>query len=180
MVYLNEDREIKAIYDDEYVDHETYNLNMQCIKYPTVFKAGDLVYIDKVKYKQQVAKYTDYYYSLSNDKIYGIVGINQNKIDEDEDIDVCLFLNLSNEFVYFRSIGLNEQQYVNYLDCHRHIDFGYIEKADLNTVPSKIKEDYEYAKAKLIELGIIKQDYHKLYLFFKEILNICKLYYKKF
>ena len=65
-------------------------------------------------------------------------------------------MNLSNQYVHFRSIGLNELQYVNYLDCHSHIDFGYIEKVDLNEVHPKIKDDYEYTKAKLIELGIIK------------------------
>ena len=66
-------------------------------------------------------------------------------------------MNLSNQYVHFWSIGLNELQYVNYLDCHSHIDFGYIEKVDLNEVHPKIKDDYEYAKAKLIELGIIKK-----------------------
>ena len=84
--------------------------------------------------------------------IFGIVGFNQNQLDN----DICYFLNLSNQYVYFRSIGLNELQYVNYLDCHSHIDFGYIEKVDLNEVHPKIKDDYEYAKTKLIELGIIK------------------------
>ena len=139
-----------------YVDSEDYNLEMKCIKYPTIFKAGELVYIDKSKYNLRVANYRDYYYSIADGKKYGIVGFNQNEIDEDGDIDVCYFLDLSNEFVNYRSIGVNEQQYVNYLDCHDHIDFGYVEKIDINKVHPKIKDDYEYAKAKLIELGIIK------------------------
>jgi hypothetical protein len=155
-VYLNDNMEMHYIYDDNYIDPEDYNLNMNAIKYPTIFKAGDLVYIDKNKHELQVGNYTDYYYSISKDKIFGIVGINQNEVYEDGDIDVCYFLNLSNQYVYFKSIGLNELQYVNYLDCHSHIDFGYIEKVDLNEVHPKIKDDYEYAKAKLIELGIIK------------------------
>lgn len=156
IVYLNENMEINCIYDDNYVDPEDYNLEMKCIKYPTIFKAGELVYIDKSKYNLRVANYCDYYYSIADGKKYGLVGFNQNEIDEDGDIDVCYFLDLSNEFVNYRSIGVNEQQYVNYLDCHDHIDFGYIEKVDLNEVHPKIKDDYEYAKAKLIELGIIK------------------------
>lgn len=156
IVYLNEKIEIYHIYDDEYIDSEDYNLTMKYINYPTIFKAGELVYIDKNKHKFQVGNYTDYYYSISKDKIYGIVGFNQNDVDEDGNIDVCYFLNLSDEFVNYRSIGLNEQQYVNYLDCHNHVDFGYIEKVDLNEIHSKIKEDYEYAKTKLIELKIIK------------------------
>ncbi len=155
-VYLNENMEIHYIYDDNYIDPEDYNLNMSAIKYPTIFKAGDLVYIDKNKHELQVGNYTDYYYSISKDKIFGIVGINQNEVYEDGDVDVCYFLNLSNQYVYFKSIGLNELQYVNYLDCHSHIDFGYIEKVNLNEIHSKIIEDYEYAKAKLIELEIIK------------------------
>ena len=53
-------------------------------------------------------------------------------------------------------IQINKFQFVNYIDCHSHIDFGYIEKVDLNEVHPKIKNDYEYAKAKLIELEIIK------------------------
>ena len=156
IVYLNENMEIDCIYDDNYVDPEDYNLEMKCIKYPTVFKAGELVCIDKNKYNFQVANYRDYYYSIADGKKYGIVGFNQNEIDEDGDIDVCYFLDLSDEFVYYRSIGLNEQQYVNYLDCHDHIDFGYIEKVNMADVHQKIKDDYEYAKAKLIELKIIK------------------------
>lgn len=156
IVYLNENMEINCIYDDNFVDPEDYNLEMKCIKYPTIFKAGELVYIDKSKYNLRVANYRDYYYPIADGKKYGLVGFNQNEIDEDGDIDVCYFLDLSNEFVNYRSIGVNEQQYVNYLDCHDHIDFGYIEKVDLNEVHPKIKDDYEYAKAKLIELGIIK------------------------
>ena len=156
IVYLNENMEINCIYDDNFVDPEDYNLEMKCIKYPTIFKAGELVYIDKSKYNLRVANYRDYYYSIADGKKYGLVGFNQNEIDEDGDIDVCYFLDLSNEFVNYRSIGVNEQQYVNYLDCHDHIDFGYVEKIDINKVHPKIKDDYEYAKAKLIELGIIK------------------------
>lgn len=155
-VYLNENMEIYYIYDDEYVDLEDYNLHMNAIKYPTIFKAGDLVYIDKNKYKLQIGNYTDYYYSISKDKIYGIVGFNQNVTYEYGDIDVCYFLNLSNQYVHFRSIGRDEQQYISYLECHCHIDFGYIEKIDVNEIPQKIKEDYEYTKTKLIELEIIK------------------------
>lgn len=150
-VHLNENEEIMCIYNDEYVDPEDFNLNMDAIKYPTIYNAGDLVCIDKTKHKLQVGKYTDYYYSISKDKIYGIVGFNQNKFEN----DVCYFLNLSNEYVFFRSIRLNELQYVNYLDCHSHIDFGYIEKVNLDDVHPKIIEDYEYAKSKLIELKII-------------------------
>ncbi len=156
IVYLNESMEIYCIYDDGYVDPEDYNLNVKCIKYPTIFKAGELVYIDKNKYNIRVANYRDYYYSIADGRKYGIVGFNQNEFDDDGDIDVCFFLDLSDEFVYYRSIGLNEQQYVNYLDCHDHIDFGYIEKVNVNEVHKIIKEDYEYAKAKLIELDIIK------------------------
>jgi len=37
-----------------------------------------------------------------------------------------------------------------------HIDFSYIEKAYLDKVHSKIKEDYEYTKGRLIELELIK------------------------
>lgn len=155
-VYFNENMEIHSIYDDDYINPEDYNLNMNAIKYPTIFKAGDLVYIDKNKYELQVGKYTDYYYSISKDKIFGIVGLNQNERDSYGDVDVCYFLNLSNQYVHFRSIGRNEQQYVNYLDCHTHIDFGYIEKIDVRKVKPKIKDDYEYAKTKLIELEIIK------------------------
>ena len=45
IVYLNENMEINCIYDDNYVDPEDYNLEMKCIKYPTIFKAGELIHI---------------------------------------------------------------------------------------------------------------------------------------
>ena len=125
---------------------------MNSIKYPTIYKAGDLVLIDNGKTKTHIDTDINYYYEITKEKIFGIVGFNQNQLDN----DVCYFLNLSNQYVHFRSIGLNELQCVNYLDCHSHIDFGYIEKVDLNEVHPKIKDDYEYAKAKLIELEIIK------------------------
>lgn len=155
-VYFNKNEEINYIYYGDYIDPEDYNLNMKAIKYPTIFKAGDFVYIDKSKYNHQVRNYTDYYYLISRDKIYGIIGFDQNIVDEEGDIDISYFLNLSDEFVYHRTIGKTEQQYINYLGSHEHIDFGYIEKVNLNDVHSEIKEDYEYTKAKLIELGIIK------------------------
>ena len=153
VVYLNANLEIEVIYDNsDYIDPEDYDLDMNSIKYPTIYKAGDLVLIDKSKIKTHIDRDINYYYEITKEKIFGIVGFNQNQLDN----DVCYFLNLSNQYVHFRSIGLNELQYVNYLDCHSHIDFGYIEKVDLNEVHPKIKDDYEYAKAKLIELGIIK------------------------
>ena len=39
--------------------------------------------------------------------------------------------------------------------CHSHYDFGYIEKADLDNIPNKIKEDYLYAVNQLIKLKCI-------------------------
>lgn len=155
-VYLNRNREIRDIYDDNYIYPEDYGLDMDTIKYPTVFKAGDLVYINKEEYYKIARDYSDFYYSISRDKVYGIIGFDQNDLHYGEEVCDCYFLNLSNECVYYRTIVRHDGKYVNYLDCHSHIDFGYIEKVDLNEVHPKIKDDYEYTKSKLIELGIIK------------------------
>ena len=135
---------------------EDYDLVMNTVEYPTVFKAGDIVCIDKVDFRRLVHDYADYYYSISKDKVYGIIAFDQNRLFNNEAACDCYFLNLSNECVYYRTIVRNDIKIVNYLDCHHHIDFGYIEKVDLNEVHPEIKDDYNYAKTKLIELGIIK------------------------
>ena len=54
-------------------------------------------------------------------------------------------------------IEIDEEGYCRYLGCHNHIDFGYLEKVDLNNIPEEIKKDYKYAKEELIKLNYINK-----------------------
>lgn len=152
---LNEKKQIRRIYSDlKHVDCEKLGIELNEIQYPDVFKAGDLVYVDISKYPNlKPYGYINCYYKIDNNKMYGI-----NSFDnyvELEEIDVCCFLQLSSEFVTYRKIELDEDGYCSYLMNHNHIDFGYIEKADLDSVPEKIKEDYEYSFEALRELNCL-------------------------
>ena len=152
---LNEKKEIRRIYSDiKGVNYDKLEIDLHVIQYPDVFKAGDLVYVDISKYPNlKPYGYVNYYYRFNPDKMYGI-----NSFDnyaELEELDVCCFLQLSSEFVTYRKIELDEDGYCSYLMNHNHIDFGYIEKADLDSVPEKIKEDYEYSFEALRELNCL-------------------------
>lgn len=152
---LNEKKEIKRIYSDlKGAFYDKVEVDLHAIQYPDVFKTGDLVYVDINKYPNlKPYRYFNYNEKIDDDKMYGI-----NSFDNYQDLeetDVCCFLGLSSEYVFYRKIELDEEGYCRYLMCHDHIDYGYIEKADLNMVPDKIKEDYEYSRGVLMELACL-------------------------
>jgi hypothetical protein len=153
---LNKKRQIKRIYSYlNYVNLEKIGIELNEIKYPSVFNAGDLLYVDITKHPElRPYRYINYYSDIDDEKMYGINSFN-NWQELEGQVDICCFLELSCEYVIYRKIELDEEGYCRYLMCHNHIDFGYLEKADLNTIPSKIKEDYEYSKAALINLKYI-------------------------
>lgn len=150
---LNEERQIKRIYSDlKEVDIEKIGIEISEIRYPSIFKAGDLVYVDIIKHPDLVPyRYYNYYYPIDDDKMYGINSFDNNKEFEGQ-VDVCCFLELSSEYVAYRKIEIDEDGYCRYLSCHDHIDFGYLEKADLINLDEKIRTNYEYAKEELIKL----------------------------
>ena len=88
--------------------------------------------------------------------MYGVNSFDNNCEFEGQ-VDVCCFLELSSEYVIYRKKEIDEDGYCRYLGCHNHIDFGYLEKADLRNTPNRIKEDYEYILRELIKLNYINQ-----------------------
>ena len=154
---LNEKKQIRRIWSNlNFVNIEKIGIELDTIKYPKIFNAGDLVYIDLIKHPYlKPWRYFNYYYDIDDKKMYGI-----NSFDNSEKFDgkesECCFLELSSEYVEYRKIELDENGYCRYLMCHNHFDFGYLEKADLNDLPPKIKEDYEYTKTELEKLNYIK------------------------
>lgn len=153
---LNNKRQIKRIYSNlNPVNLEKIGIKLNGIKYPNIFKAGDLVFIDILKNPNlKPWRYYNYYYNIDNNRMYGINSFSNN--GESEEVECC-FLELSSEYVSYKKIELNDEEYCDYLSCHSHYDFGYIEKADLDNVPTKIKEDYLYALNELIKLKYIER-----------------------
>lgn len=152
---VNSKRQIKRIYSNlSSVNLEKIGIELNGIKYPDIFKSGDLVYIDILKYPDlEPWRYFNYYYRIDNNRMYGINSFsNYQDIEEIE----CCFLELSSEYVKYKKIELDNRGYCDYLSCHSHYDFGYIEKADLENIPAEIKEDYLYAVNELIKLKVIR------------------------
>ena len=145
---LNEGRQIKGIYSpSKYVGPEDCGIKFDAITYPHIFNAGDLVYVDIKKHPQLLPSgyYRNYYKQTDEEKMFGINMFSNNPNDDEQ--DVCCFIYLSDERVVYRKIKM-EDGYLNY-NGHDHIDFGYIEKADLSELSSQIVSDYEYAKEEL-------------------------------
>lgn len=148
---LNYDKEIIRIYSElESPTFDSFSLSDKEILYPNTFKAGDLVYVDINKFPKFRMSYNCYYIEYENDKRFGI-----NSFDNVKSDDICCFLDLSSEYVEYRKIEINKNGYCDYLMCHSHLDFGYLEKVNLDEVHQKIRDDYEYAKERLINLKYI-------------------------
>ena len=152
---LNEKKEIRRIYSDiKGVNYDKLEIDLHVIQYPDVFKAGDLVYVDISKYPYiEPYRYYSYYRDMGHGKMYGINSFDNNQALEE--VDVSCFLPLSSEYVIYKKIEINEKGYCDYCMCHEHIDFGYIEKADMDSVPEKIKEDYVYSTETLRKLKFL-------------------------
>ncbi len=157
---LNNKRQIKKIYSYlNAVDIEKIGLQIEEIKYPDIFKAGDLVYVDLNKCPDlEPYRYINYYENIDGKRMYGINSFDNNK-EFEGNIDVCCFLELSSEYVFYRKIELDEDGYCRYLMCHNHIDFGYLEKAVLDETPEKIIDDYNYCKTELIKLEYLNESH---------------------
>lgn len=153
---LNAKKQIRVIYSDlPYPDFDKLDIQDNPILYPQVFNAGDLIYIDLAKCPHmRPYRYFSYYSDIEDNKMYGINSFDNS--DQSRESDVCCFLKLSSTHVIYRDIKIDEDGFCDYLMSHDHIDFGYIEKADLQTLPEQIKKDYEYAKQQLIALEILK------------------------
>ena len=152
---VNNKRQIIRIYSNlNYVNLDKIDLKLNGIKYPDIFKPGDLIFIDILKYPNlKPWRYYNYYYRIENNRMYGINSFANYSTSED-DVECC-FLKLSSEYVIYKKIEKDDRGYCDYLMCHSHYDFGYIEKADLDNIPNKIKEDYLYAVNQLIKLKCI-------------------------
>lgn len=152
---LNEKKEIRRIYSDLVgAFYNKLEMELHDIQYPDVFKAGDLVYVDICKFpKIKPYGYYNYHYKIDDDRMYGINSF--DNYQEAGEPDMSCFLQLSSEYVFYRKIELDEDGYCSYLMCHHHMDFGYMEKADLDSVPDQIKEDYEYATETLKKLNCL-------------------------
>lgn len=155
---LNDKKQIRRIYSYlNTVDLKKMGIEINEIRYPNVFNAGDLVYVDILKYPDlEPSRYYNYYQQIDNTRMYGINSFDNNREFEGQ-VDVCCFLELSSEYVIYRKIEIDEEGYCRYLGCHNHIDFGYLEKVDLNSLPEEIKKDYKYTKEELIKLNYINQ-----------------------
>lgn len=151
---LNSNKEIIRIYSD--LDSTSLELEMKAIRYPDIFKEGDLVYVDTQLFPQFHLMYGNYYSDCDENKRFGINSFDNIKEFEDE-VDVCCFLDLSSEYVEYKKIEKNINGYCDYLMDHIHIDFGYLEKANIEKINPKIKDDYTYAKEVLTKLGYLNQ-----------------------
>ena len=153
---LNSKRQIKRIYSNlNPVNLERIGIELNGIKYPNIFNAGDLVFIDILKNPNlEPWRYYNYYYNIDNNRMYGINSFSNNR--ESEEFECC-FLELSSEYIRYKKIELNDKGFCDYLSCHSHYDFGYIEKADVDNAPVEIKEDYLYALNELIKLKYIER-----------------------
>ena len=143
---LNPNKEIIRIYSN--LDHP--NIDIPTIRYPNTFKEGDLVYIDINKFPEFRIK------NIYKNKRYGINSFDNVK-EFNGEVDECCFLDLANEYVKYRKIENNKKGYCDYLMCHTHLDYGYLEKVDINTINVNIKNDYDYVVKTLKSLGYIKK-----------------------
>ena len=150
---LNSNKEIIRIYSN--LDAPILDVEMNAIKYPDIFKTGDFVYVDTKMFPQFELTFGNYYNEYDKNKRFGINSFNNQK-DFNGVVDECCFLDLSSEYVEYRKIEINKSGYCDYLMCHMHLDFGYLEKVDIENLNSKIKEDYEYALKTLKELECLK------------------------
>lgn len=158
---LNSNKEIKRMYSHlQDVDIEAIGIEINSIKYPDCFKEGDLVYININKFPEFNLSSYNYYIEYDEDKRYGINSFDNIK-KFGEEVGECCFLDLSSEYVEYKKIDNNKEGYCDYLMCHTHIDFGYLEKVKFEKLPDKIKEDYKYAIEALNKLGHLKTLHNK-------------------
>ena len=155
---LNFKKEIIRIYSNLY--EISLELEINPIKYPNIFKAGDLVYVDTKMFPQYELTFGNYYNEYDKNKRFGINSFDNIK-KFGEEVDECCFLDLSSEYVEYRKIEINNNDYCDYLMCHIHLDFGYLEKAKLEELPNKIYNDYKYVIETLNNLGHLKTNHNK-------------------
>jgi len=144
---IDKNLNIKRIYSNSYITDN------KVIKFPEIFKEGDLIYIDEKNCPSlELEQY--FYNNRYNDKgrLYGITS--GNNVD---DLFNCSFVFLDTDDVKEKNISINSREYCSYWYNHIHIDWGIIEKADINNISQEVKEDYEYAYQRLIELGCLKK-----------------------
>jgi len=129
--------------------YEDLDLEMDSIHYPPLFKKGDFVsYSNRnVRHIINDDKNT-YYYDDHGQVVFGINSFDNDKVsieDGVEFIDEACFLFLKCKIVEERTIDQQDKQgYYRYFMQHTHLDFGYLEKVDINTLSDDIKADYEY------------------------------------
>ncbi len=148
---LNSKNRIKSIWT--YLSQAAYedlDLEMDSIHYPPIFKKGDLVsYSNRnVRHIINDDKNT-YYYDDHGQVVFGVNSFDNDKASIEDDvefIDEACFLFLKCKMVEERTIDQQDKQgYYRFFMQHTHLDFGYLEKVDINSVPAEIKADYEYA-----------------------------------
>lgn len=109
---LNEKKQINRIYSYlNTVDLEKIGIEINEIRYPNVFNAGDLVYVDIHKHPDlEPLGYYNYYDQIDNTRMYGINSFDNNREFEGQ-VDVCCFLELSSEYVIYKKIEIDEEGY---------------------------------------------------------------------
>lgn len=130
--------------------YEDLSINMDAIHYPSIFKKGDFVFYYNNRYG--MPHFSNNLFEnqimLNGEKIYGINCYDNTQTTSEEgsqDYDVSCFLYLDSEFVEKRTVSVpDERGHYPYLMNHWHIDYGYIEKCDINETSESIVEDYQY------------------------------------
>lgn len=155
----NENQEIKldrnnriVRIDSNWIDPEDYDIEFNSIKYPPIFKKYELVSLD-LKYYDNIDDYKEKEYAEGKNVCYLIESFgNMNE----KNGEACL-LYLNSELVKYRNIDLiDEQGHLSYFNNHFHLNFGYLEKVDLNSISEKIKNDYNYTYKELIKISTKK------------------------
>lgn len=128
------------------------DLELMPIKYPNIFKHGDLVYYNHISIPKLYSRFSNYA-SKEKEINYGINTFD-NEYGDQISFSVSNILLLEKEEIKYKTMDLKnvtdiEGAMVAY--DFIYVDFGYLEKADLNNIPYQVKVDYEYALMKLKE-----------------------------
>lgn len=128
------------------------DLELMPIKYPNIFKPGDLVYYNHISIPKLCSRFSNYV-SKEKEINYGINTFD-NEYGDQISFSVSNILLLEKEEIKYKTMDLKnvtdiEGAMVAY--DFIYVDFGYLEKADLNNIPYQVKVDYEYALVKLKE-----------------------------
>ena len=128
------------------------DLELMPIKYPNIFKPGDLVYYNHISIPKLYSRFSNYA-SKEKEINYGINTFD-NEYGDDISFSISNVLLLEKEEIKYKTMDLEN---VNDIEGAKvaydfiYVDFGYLEKADLNNIPYQVKVDYEYALVKLKE-----------------------------